>query len=310
MKTIKCFVSKTNQKSDSSLGNMLHYWSFAYSMSARTNFEYKILVQKELWVELKYLDLPNTIPIANITPCNNIIDKEVYQDVINNNIQRLYEHNCWSIIDWIGSPDGVHNAFKQIKFNSSKLNSFFKNKFDDCVGVHIRRGPGVWATKEEYASLPNHVKKYYYEILKQRLKYYGTEHKSGDYIHRFIKDEYYFNVFDYILSIKGDQKFYLSVDIPVECFDYYMDKYSIVTKDNYINKFLELCKLEYGENVSLSIVNYLFDLFALSKTKFLIKSSHSSWSRSAELMGDMPAYILPVDPYFRGNLRELLERTL
>lgn len=314
MNHIKCFVSKTNQKIDSSFGNMLHYWSFAYSMSARTNFEYKIIVQKELWVELDYLNLPNTVRVADITPSNNIIDKELYDDIIkNDNIHKLYEHHSWSIIDWIGSPDPIYNPFEQIKFKSPEVNKFFTNRFKDLVGVHIRRGPGVWATKEEYASLPDHVKKYYYEILKKRIKYYGVEHKPGDYIHRFIKDEYYFNMFDYILSTKSNQKFYLSADIPLECFDYYMDRYSIMTKNDYMDRFLDLCKLHYGEgivNKSQHILDYLFDLFVLSKTKFLIKSSHSSWSRSAELMGNVPAYILPVDPYFRGSLRELLERTL
>ena len=45
---------------DTGLGNRLFHWLNAYRISETNNFEYKLILEKIWWPELKYIELPHT----------------------------------------------------------------------------------------------------------------------------------------------------------------------------------------------------------------------------------------------------------
>ena len=45
---------------DTGFCNRIFHWEFAYEVSKRNNFDFKILLQEQFWPEYKYIDLPYT----------------------------------------------------------------------------------------------------------------------------------------------------------------------------------------------------------------------------------------------------------
>ena len=48
---------------DTGFCNRIFHWEFAYEVSKRNNFDFKILLQEQFWPEYKYIDLPYIIII-------------------------------------------------------------------------------------------------------------------------------------------------------------------------------------------------------------------------------------------------------
>lgn len=314
-KVIRCVVYDTPMSnSDAGFGSRLLSWSFAYYLSSLTNFTYKILIDEEAWPELCFLKFPNTFVVKDLKEGDHYVDNDVYNRILKLNLQspkfdefnteliKFYEVDDWTIGQWFDYTFDhylISNRFvKQVKFKTNSLTTYFDNRFKKFVGVHIRRGPGVWTTKEDFESIPESAQGYYKEILRERKWWRGENYK--EIRQKFVRDKDYFKVFDKIIDINQDQEFYISTDISPECFRYYEKKYKIKTRRDYFYEFVELCISKCKENYdgssfydNLYILEYLFDLFALSNTKFLIKSKGSAWSACAESRMNLPSYTAP-----------------
>lgn len=321
-KTIRCLVLKTSYKNDTSLGNRLHCWAQAYFISKRTNFEYKILVQKEFWPELIYLNLPHTYvkdkdkfvyDEKSDTLAETITEDHLDKIILENDLSILKTQNHWCISEWYilnetyKGRDVVklleEDPFTKINFKQKEINQFFKDKFSNFVGIHIRRNAAIYFKPGDMETLPKHIQELYIKEVIPATKYYTKDYSNQIYRHPFIRDTQYHAIIDKILEIKPNQIFYLSADLPLKYFDYYKEKYfkHIHDRDDYISELIEILKKYYPPEViekTKYIVSDLLDIFALSQTKLIIQSYASSWGRSASRRGKTDQIILPL----HGNM--------
>jgi hypothetical protein len=56
-KTIRIICTKSNNV-DGSIGNSIFKWAQGYYLNYKCNFEYKIILEEEVWSELNLIDLP------------------------------------------------------------------------------------------------------------------------------------------------------------------------------------------------------------------------------------------------------------
>ena len=310
-KTIRCKVIRSSPVFDTSFGNRIYRWINAYFLSAATNFEYKIVLQKELWPELLFLSLPHTFVRAaenfDFDEENNKlypqINKDQYIDVVlNKNDNILKKNNHWIISDWFISSDNLDetkidqisltNAFNEVKFKFDEINEYFSNRFKDFIGIHIRRYQGINIKETDYDEIPKHLRDDY----KKECTYSESE------AYPFISDKEYYRLIDNVLLINPDQSFYISTDLPLKYYSYYKTKYkNIFCFHDFKYEFLELLQ-KYYPNIMISkleyINNYLFDFFAFSSAKIMVLSAHSSWGRVCEMRRPLvPTLKLPLSRF-------------
>lgn len=319
-KVIRCIVSDDPiSKNDSGFGSRLISWGYAHYLNLLSNFKYKILIDGNHWPEVKYLNLPNTEIITSphsesklieLQLLSNLVDVRIIrskfggdklmEDFCKSNLDKFCEVDDWTIVDWfnyeVNPLDVLPDILKDVSFKYLDLNEYFKTTFGNYVGVHIRRGFGIWTTKNDFDSIPDSAKKYYLNINKERQYWRNSEDSPNKtYRQRFIRDKCYYEIFDKILGIKSNQKFYISTDIPIKALDYYKDKYNIVTRKEFFNNFYSRFYGKHNklfDNESLHVLAYLFDFFALCNTKMLILSQGSSWSMCAKEYSSKSAYII------------------
>ena len=70
---------------DIGLGNRIQLWSVAFELNKYNNFRHKIIVEKKMWKEIKYLDFPPQLTLMK----NFIIFKNL--DVIDSRKDWLVE---------------------------------------------------------------------------------------------------------------------------------------------------------------------------------------------------------------------------
>jgi hypothetical protein len=183
----------------------------------------------------------------------------------------------------------------KITLRDKKLHRKLELRFANMIGIHIRRGNGVYITEEDINSFPTEYIEKFREYKKDYIKVVSD-------IYPFQQDYHYFEFIDFVLKLNPNQKFYISHDLPDEFMDYYYEKYgdSIVTKkdyrDEYIKHYSNKIKnldhlIKYG-----NIIDNVMDLFSLANCKYLVESPGSSWSYFAKSYRKPPsirAYEVP-----------------
>lgn len=172
---------------------------------------------------------------------------------------------------------------RKIKIKHTLVKEHIEQKYQDCVGIHIRRGNGVLITEDDILSFPNHLRDEYRKFVKNNVK-------ISDDSYKFYKDELYFKIIDKILEINPIQNIYISHDLPDRLMEHYYDRYpnsNIETKRDeryfyetyYANNNIDISHLiNYG-----NVLDNVMDLMTLSHCNFIITSPHSSWSEFARL---------------------------
>lgn len=328
-KTIRCFVEKTSYMNDTSLGNRLHCWAQAYYISCRTNFQYKIILQKELWPELIFLYLPHTHVYGkeqffNIKSLPQLSKQQIENIIFDNDAKELTQHNHWVLKEWIIAGEYYNNIslkdvfeidpFTKIQFKKPEITNFFKKEFKNHTGVHIRRFRGVPATNDNIKTIPEPERTAYANDLiklSATYSYYNTKNQQG-YVHPFIPDEYYYMIMDKISSYNKYEKFYLSTDLKPEHYEYYKKRYRrLYDRYNYQKKFRDILKNHYPEELldkTSNITLDLFDFFALASSKLILQSYFSSWGRSAKRIFNTQQIIIPVSKDEKNDANRLLKR--
>ena len=313
-KTIRCKVIRSHPIFDSSFGNRIYRWINAYYLSEATNFQYKIVLQKELWPELIFLSLPHTFTRLSENfdfdfKTNNTypkINEDQYIDVVlNKNNDFFNGNNHCTLTEWFicsNNLNGVKlneispvNPFNEIKFQFEEINEYFNNKFKDFVGIHIRRYKGIKTKKGDFEEIPENLRDDY------KKDYSECDDLTAE-AYPFIPDKEYYRLIDNVLINDPNQCFYISTDLPIKYYSYYKEKYkNIFCFHDFKDEFLKLLQ-KYYPNMILSklyyIVNYLFDFFAYSSTKMMVLSAHSSWGRVCEMRRPLvPTLKLPVSRF-------------
>ena len=153
-----------------------------------------------------------------------------------------------------------------IKLKDENIQTIIEDSVSDLVGVHMRRGRGVKIPETLYTNSE------YSDYIKFREEQGAIENS----IFTYHRDEEYFELFDSILEINPNQKFYLSYDVPEKYMKNVLDKYRdvLVTKED-LRKKLDLTGFKKSKKMH---IDNMIDLFGLSNTMYLIAYPVSTWS--------------------------------
>lgn len=293
---------------DTGLCNRLFHWEVAYELNKRNNFKFTILVEGEFWRELEYLDLPYTKVVHQKHGEHHLLHQLKFKTVYNIDTQSVYMSeplNKEKMDEMVTSknfdlsdkthlyadfgynyvntlhkmkPRGVR-GLQKIEFKNYNLADMISRYVKGCIGIHIRRGEGVYRTTVDIKSLPKKIR----EEL-------GVSEK--DPVYRFYSDELYFNFIDKVLEKNPNQRFYISCDLPYDQYSYYVEKYGedqILTRYNLVKQVVQ-----YGETLGVldtfdiqALINIL-DLFSLSYCNFIVRSLASTWSEFSQIYNNSP----------------------
>jgi hypothetical protein len=286
---------------DTAFGNRMYIWTQLYYVSYRTNFEYKIAVQKEKWPELKFLNLPNTIALKEEDFCKNekvykISESHLKLIIHKNNIEYLKTNNYWYLDEWLiyeGQYDKLNlpNPYSLIKFKNPSINDILSEYFKSFVSIHIRRYHGTYYTEDDLSEMPLNLREQY---LKE--SYFPTTLTHYTY----IKDAVYFKIIEKLINSNENVKIYISTDLPLKFYKHYKTRYfkkNIKDKYDYYEKFKNILKQcftdDYIDN-NKKIVEDLLDFFVIAYSKFIIMPNYSTWSRIAKKVKNTKCLNLPI----------------
>lgn len=288
---------------DTGLCNRVLHWEIAYEINRKLNFRYNILVEKEYWPELDYINLPNTIalPQSELPQDSRPLSFKKATSILRNGSEASIEDINWHsnfgykiLASFYGDTNFFH-PLSLIELKDFTIESHIKESVKDVVGLHIRRNSGVTFKEEDLSTLLPEIKDQYLRFRK------NNPPVKEDYI-RYIKDELYFSIIDGILQINPMQKFYISCDLPYNLYSYYKNKYgdTIITKEDLLASVEE----------SSATLSNIVDLFALSFCKFVVKLNRSSWSDFAQFHSSrLAAYVKEpfeksIKPKYLNNSRK------
>lgn len=270
---------------DTGLCNRILHWEIAYEINQKLNFKYTILVEKEYWPELDYINLPNTIalPQSELPQDSIPLSFKKATSILRNGSKafaedvNLHSNFGYKILASFYGDTNFFHPLSLIELKDSTIESHIKESVRDVVGLHIRRNSGVTFKEEDLSTLLPEIKDRYLKFRK------NNPPVKEDYI-RYIKDELYLSIIDGILQINPMQKFYISCDLPYNLYSYYKDRYgdTIITKEDLLASIEE----------SSATLSNIVDLFALSFCKLIVKSNRSSWSDFAQFHSSrLAAYV-------------------
>jgi len=285
---------------DSALTNRLFHWNEVYNISRYHNFEYKIYVEKKWWPELEYIDLPNTICFDYGYDLYETYKKDKEEFLIENNIQPInnldlcfsdefknineyYTNFLYSDGSYLINYKAKKNIAK-IKFKNDKVNEYIKNKCNNLIGIHIRRGNGVFPPElgkryEDVLGISGVVKEEDMDIIPYMKKYEFCI-SDAEPIPRYISNEYYVNLIKSILEKNKNQKFYISYDVDDKFIELIINKFkeSIYTKNDLYKDIGNIIENKFTKWPNNSVLGNLIDLFSLINCKSFIPFPISSWS--------------------------------
>lgn len=267
---------------DSGWGNRLQCWEAASIIASSTDPTHTIKVLPEHYPELSQVSFPNTSYIdlqgVNTIPITNEdVDRWVQNKKIdlNRNLNYSIEYD-FAYTDKIRS--NFHNInndkLTDIKLLSSEINSALNKFSENKIGIHIRRGNGVYVTYRDIKSIPKEYRKFY------------CENTNNDRLYIFYKDSEYFKFIDQTIENNDEVKFYIGLDVDEKAIEYYKTKYPgrIYTASNVIDKIKPILEQASFLEPRLHLKkmgNILLDFFILSKCSRIIVSPYSSWSYMA-----------------------------
>ena len=267
---------------DSGWGNRLQCWEAASIIASRIGSTHTIKVPPEDYPELSQVSLPNTgytdsqgvntVPITNEDVDRWVQNKKID---LNNNLNYSIEYDFVHTHKISSNFYDINNdKLTNIKLLSSEINSALNKFSENKIGIHIRRGSGVYVTTRDIKSIPKEYRKFY------------SEATNNDRLYTFYRDSEYFKFIDKTIENHNEVKFYIGLDVDEKAIEYYKTKYSdrIYTASDVIDKIKPILdKASFLEpRLHLKKMgNILLDFFILSKCSRIIVSPYSSWSYMA-----------------------------
>lgn len=267
---------------DSGWGNRLVSWEAASIVNRAMGNTHTIKVLPSEFPELFVVHLPNTEYITSdddtfLSIDESEVSKWVKQRKINLSKDFSYTTNynfktCTEIIKHFHNEktDLVSKIRLKDENLSNKLQSYMKNR----VGIHIRRGNGVYIDNDDKFTIPRGYMKYYNLCTECDKKY------------TFIRDEIYYDLLDKFIKKDRNVDFFIGIDVNEKAIDYFKEKYPgrIITCNDIIKFNKEIIKESKILTPRLQLVDIgkiLIDFFSLAFCKQIIPSPSSSWSYMA-----------------------------
>jgi len=208
------------------------------------------------------------------------ITDEMIQDIVDGKL-KLEDKNYYTdftqrqISDFL--PNYTKRFISNLEFKHKDINKDIRDIIKHSIGIHIRRGRGVKINNGNSIDL-NLFEGWNHDILSEYIRLKVKDMPAWKfYKFDFIKYEVYFEKIDLISEKSPYQKFYISHDLHDNDFQRWIDRYP----DNLIfkNQFYDLLS---GWEIPLELhtKNFL-DLYCLSNTRELFKTSLSTWSELA-----------------------------
>jgi hypothetical protein len=227
--------------------------------------------------EARNMDFDDYLPITN----------KLLNDIINKG-KKLKNKNYYTdfTLRQINDISEMYKTrfVKSLKFKHDDINKDILSEIQTAIGIHVRRGRGVKITKQgmitgEHSTIDLTLfNGWNHDLLADYVKTKVKDLPAWKfYQFDFIKDEVYFEKIDLILEKSPYQKFYISHDLKDEYFQRWIDRYP----DNLIfkNQFYDLLS-NWEIPLELHTKNFL-DLYCLSNTRELFKTTLSTWSELA-----------------------------
>jgi hypothetical protein len=266
---------------DSGWGNRLICWEAAYNIGKQLDSNHVIKVLPQEFPELHLVNLISTSftelqKITAIPIQDGQVDSWIQNNIVDLDPNLSYVTN-FSFLNSarINRSFGINKKhIQKISIKNEQVQKYIKNTVKEFIGIHIRRGNGVYTTKQDLEEIPVEFQKYYNLCLDCGKEYV------------FIKDSIYFNIIDSILKDNPEALFYISIDVNEKAVDYFKTRYpdKIFTRTDIIEKnkniFIESSFLDRYEQLTNMGYN-LVDFFSLSFCKDIIESPFSSWCNMA-----------------------------
>jgi len=305
---------------DSGFGNRLMCWEAALILSKliHGNKNYFCLLPEFpelLHLEIPYmkyntedLPIPGNFSLITDEHINNFINTGRLNIDRNSNYELSYSWD--SVVNivrfaWTSNEEVIKEfkhylnvEIRHLKLRNTNLQDSIVNFSNTKIGIHIRRGNGVYVQQKDIDTIPLQYQQYY-KVCK---------HCDTSYI--FQSDETIFNLMDYFLKVNKKVKFFISIDVGDKAIEYYKKRYpgSVYTVTDYINSHLidrqdinSILNPIKGLN---SIGLNLLDFFILSNCKFLISDKISSWSDFARKVGNHNKHHIGESPHYLNKLYE------
>ena len=297
---------------DTGFGNRLLHWDACYILYLVSGAEHFIDVESRYWNELNLFELPATrrqglehwdedtqkwlgtfdfdYSKNRITRLPQIGNKEV-EEFLNTGKLELPEPRYFVKFDW-KYVDKIHKKAEELEIPSglkriSLLNKEFKNIIQlfsvNTVGIHLRRGNGVYKSEKNYAELPAKVRK--------NKEYANLIDVT---IYKYWDDNVYIRLMKEMLEYNPNQRFYISCDLQNDEYEYLIDKFpgKIIVRSDIIKKLpssmtegVFFDKYDCPKRIAL---NSVVDMMTLLHCNYLIGAPFSTWLDSILRMKKVP----------------------
>lgn len=296
---------------DTGFGNRLLHWDACYMLYMVSGGEHFLDIEQRYWLEFKYFDLPGTRTFDmrhsnedihawmnsydfdykndSITKLPCIGDEQVEEFLKTGKLDlpepRYYFKFNWDYVGKILEKAvelDIPSGLKRMKPKFTTMHRNIQRMGNNCIGIHIRRGNGVYKSNTDYAELPQSVRenKYYFQF--------------GDTIYKYWKNNVYKSLMKEILDIDKVKKFYISCDLLDEEYEYlkkelpgtiYTRKDIIDNLPKNITKGINFKDVEDKERVALESV---VDMLCLSQCNYIVGAPHSTWTDAVRRMKPVP----------------------
>jgi len=285
---------------DTGFGNRLLHFDACYMLYMVSGAEHFLELETRYWNELKYIDLPGARHIDirhhledaqqwlgtfdldhnndTITKLPRIGNEEVEKFLKTGTIDlpepRYYFKFDWDYVAKIlekAKELKIPSGLKRVKIRSPYLRKAISHVAVNAVGIHMRRGNGVWKSKKDYAELPPSVK--------------DNEDYNAlpDTIYKYWSDDKYISLMKEMVEIHPEQKFYISCDLLDEEYEYLRNKFpgKIYTRKDVVSllpkNFIEDVKFNTVTDLNRVAIESVIDMYTLANSSFILGSPHSTW---------------------------------
>lgn len=299
---------------DTGFGNRLLHYDACYILETSSTTDHFLELQSNFWYETKYIDLPGTKDrlyvgnsddetqwlatydlnfkdnkITKLPELNNDLalewvnkHKDTAYDLSEDRYVASFEWDTINLILTKADKLKIPSGLKRIKIKDHQLRSAIRQIATGCVGLHIRRGNGVYKTNKNYEELPDSVREnpHYTQVD-------GT-------IYKYWTDSKYAGIIKEMLEYTPNQKFYISCDLLESEYEYLKDKFNarIFTRRDVINRLPTYLTQDINFNdVSCKnkvALESVIDMMCLAGGNFIVGAPHSTWLDSIQRIKPVP----------------------
>lgn len=283
---------------DTGLGNRLLHWDVLYHVNRQNDYKFFLEVEERYWRELEFIDLPGVRPfrlnagldeeiqklvskfdfdLSSQTIIRNaVLDDSLLEEFLNDKNHKLPNQNYYTSFDWKhiatiydrNEPSGL----SRITIKNKDLFNVIRKMGSYCVGIHLRRGAGVYKSPKDLLELPRSV---------QNNPKLQTLHQTT--IYKYWKNNVYERLIKEMLQINPTQKFFISCDLQMGEYEFLKQTFgnTVYTREDVIKELpasiIEGIDFENPKDVRKIAIESVIDMMTLSYCDFIVGAPHSSW---------------------------------